>query len=184
MMSRRFPFLVTLALFLFASPALAQKAQHFYIGGGIGNTFFSSEVEDALDQIKGIDDNATAWKLFGGFTPSRFLGIEGGYRDFGTAEVNVGSINYESSTKGWDIEALGLIRIAIFDAFGKAGAMFWSQDTKLGGAFDSSSGTDFFWGLGAGLHLGPLGVRLEWESVEIGGPDNLSMVSLSGTLGF
>ena len=183
-MTRRLPFLFTFALFLFASPALAQETQRMYIGGGIGNSFFSSEVEDALDQIKGIDDNATAWKLFGGFTPSRFLGIEGGYRHFGTAEANVGSIDYESSTKGWDVEALGLIRIAIFDAFGKAGVMFWSQDTKLGGVSHESSGTDFFWGLGAGLHLGPLGVRLEWESVEIGGPDNLSMVSLSATLGF
>ena len=47
-----------------------------------------------------------------------------------------------------------------------------------------NSGTDFFWGLGAGVHLGPIGARLEWESVEGGGPDNLSMVSLGATLGF
>ena len=183
-MNHRFPFLVTLTFFVFASPALAQKTQTLYVGGGIGNAFLSSEVEDALDQIKNIDDNSTGWKIFGGFTPSRFIGIEGGYRTFGTAKANIGSINYESSTKGWDIEALGLIRIAIFDAFGKAGAMFWSQDTKLGTVTTDSSGTDFFWGLGAGVHLGPIGVRAEWESVVIGGPDGLSMVSLSATLGF
>ena len=34
-----------------------------------------------------------------------------------------------------------------------------------------------------GVHLGPFGVRLEWESAEVDKPDNLSMVSRSGTLG-
>jgi hypothetical protein len=60
--------------------------------------------------------------------------------------------------------------------------MFWSRDGKIGTLDDS--GSDFFWGLGAGVHLGPLGVRAEWESVMIDDPDGLSMVSLSGTLGF
>ena len=177
-MKLRFPFLVALALFFFASPVLAQG---LYVGGGIGNTFFSSEFDDALDQIQKIDKNATAWKLFGGFSPNKFLGIEGGYRQFGT--VKVGSL-YESKTTAWDVEGLGLIRIAIIDIFGKAGAMFWSRDTQIGSSTSDSSATDFFWGLGAGVHLGPVGVRAEWESVVIGSPDNLSMVSLSATLGF
>ncbi|MGW8265425.1 MAG: outer membrane beta-barrel protein [Longimicrobiales bacterium] len=177
-MIRRLPVILTLALFFFASPVLAQG---LYVGGGIGNTFFSSEFEDALDQIQKIDKNATAWKLFGGFSPNKFLGIEGGYRQFGT--VKAGSL-YESKTTAWDVEGLGLIRIAIIDIFGKAGAMFWSRDTQIGSSTSDTSATDFFWGLGAGIHLGPLGVRGEWESVVIGSPDNLSMVSLSVTLGF
>ena len=178
-MTRRLPFLAALAFFLFASPVLAQD---FYVGGGIGNTFYSSEFEDALDQIQKIDENATAWKLFGGFSPTKFLGIEGGYRQFGT--VKVGNADYEAKTTAWDIEALGLVRIAIIDVFGKAGGMFWSRDTQIGSSTSDSSATDFFWGLGAGVHLGPVGVRAEWESVVIGSPDNLSMVSLSATLGF
>jgi len=178
-MTRGLPFLLALALCLVASPALAQG---FYAGGGIGNTFYSSEFDDALDQIQKIDENATAWKLFGGFSPSKFLGIEGGYRQFGT--VKVGSVDYEAKTTAWDIEALGLVRIAIVDVFGKAGGMFWSRDTQVGSTSDDDSGSDFFWGLGAGVHLGPIGVRAEWESVVIGSPDDLSMVSLSATFGF
>jgi len=178
-MTRRLPFLLFLALFLFTSPVVAQG---FYVGGGIGNTFFSSEFEDALDQIKKIDENATAWKAFAGFSPSRFLGLEGGYRSFGSAKASL--LGYESKTTAWDVEGLGLIRIAIFDAFGKAGAMFWKRETSIGSTSNDTSATDFFWGLGVGVHLGPIGVRAEWESVVIGSPDNLSMVSLSGTLGF
>ena len=35
-----------------------------------------------------------------------------------------------------------------------------------------------------GVHLGLLGVRVEWEWVDVDEPDELSMVSLSGTIGF
>jgi len=92
---------------------------------------------------------------------------------------------FESKTTGWDVEALGRIQlIKIIDVFGKAGAMFWSQDVTFMGQDLGESGTDFFYGLGVGLHLGPIGARLEWESVAISGPDNLSMVSLSATIGF
>jgi len=170
------------AAVLCAAPVLAEG---FYVGGGIGNTFYGTEVEDAFDQIKSIDENATSWKLFGGFSPHKFLGLEGGYRHFATAKFNVDNVNYEASTKGWDIEALGLFRIAIVDIFGKAGLMFWDSDAKVGDQeIDGDSGTDFLWGLGAGVHLGPFGVRAEWESVEVGGPDSASMVSLSATFGF
>lgn len=159
-------------------------AQGIYLGAGIGNTFFSSEVNDALDQVKDISENSTAWKIFGGVSLSDFLNVEGGYRSFGTVSSNISNITFESKTTGWDVEALGRIQILIIDLFGKAGAMFWSQDAGILGQKTEDSGTNFFWGLGAGVHLGPIGARLEWESVAISGPDNLSMVSLSATFGF
>ena len=159
-------------------------AQGLYFGAGIGNTFFSSEVEDALDQAKSISENSTAWKLFAGYPLSDFLNIEGGYRSFGNISSNISNQLFESKTTGWDVEALGRFQLAIIDIFGKAGAMFWSTDVTLLGIPVEESGTDFFWGLGAGVHLGPLGLRLEWESVAISGPENLSMVSLGATFGF
>jgi hypothetical protein len=170
-----------LVLTFVASNALAGG---LYVGGGIGNTFFSSKVEDALDQIKNIDENATAWKLFGGFSGGKFFGVEGGYRSFGTVSSTVSSEVFESKTSGWDIEGLGRIQISIVDIFAKAGLMFWSTDLKVLTLSFDDSGTDFFWGLGAGLRLGPIGARVEWESVETEIPDNLSMVSLAATFGF
>ena len=175
---------VTAALILVGLALSDAVAGGFYVGAGVGNTFFSSEVEDALDQIKSIDENSTAWKIFGGFNPAKFIGIEGGYRNFGKVSSTVSNELFESKTSGWDVEALGRLKIAIIDIFGKAGIMWWSQDVKLLGLTFDESGTDFFWGLGGGVHLGPVGVRVEWESVVIDDPDNLSMVSLSATLGF
>jgi len=159
-------------------------AQGIYLGAGIGNTFFSSEISDAVNQAKAISENSTAWKIFAGFPLNTFLNIEGGYRSFGSIESNVSSNIFESKTSGWDVEAFGRLQIIILDVFGKAGAMFWSQDATFGGQDLGDSGTSFLFGLGVGVHLGSLGARLEWESVPISGPDNLSMVSLSATIGF
>ena len=180
----RFLTTVTATMVLLGLVTSDGAAKGMYLGAGIGNSFFSSDIRDAGDQIQNIDENSTAWKIFGGFSGSRFIGLEGGYRSFGTVSSTISEQLFESETSGWDIEALGRVQIAIIDLFAKAGAMFWSHDvTVLGQTFDES-GTDFFWGLGAGVHLGPIGARLEWETVEGGGPDNLSMVSISATLGF
>jgi len=174
--------IVLVALGSFAASA---HAKGMYFGAGIGNTFFSSDVEDALEEIRNIDENATAWKLFAGFHGSKNFAIEGGYRSFGSVETTLSDQLFKSATTGWDVEALGRIPIIkILDIFAKAGAMFWSTEVTVLGQTTDDSSTDFFWGIGAGARLGPIGARLEWESVEGGGADNLSMVSLSATLGF
>jgi len=177
--------IAAIALIALGSFGESAQARGMYFGAGIGNTFFSSDVEDAIDEIRNIDENATAWKIIAGFHGSKFLGVEGGYRSFGSIETTISDQIFKSKTDGWDVEALGRIQIIeIVDVFAKAGVMFWSTKVTLLGQTADDSGTDFFWGVGAGVHLGPIGARLEWESVEGGGPDNLSMVSLSATLGF
>lgn len=159
-------------------------AQGFYIGAGIGNTFYSSEVQDAINQAQEISENSTAWKVFAGYHLYKFLGVEGGYRSFGNISTDVSNVTYESKTAGWDVEALGLYQISIIDLFGKAGVMFSSTDESASGESTDDSSTNFLWGLGVGAHFGPVGARLEWESIVVDGPTNLSMVSLSGTFGF
>ena len=175
--------IITMILCILGSGAADALAGNMHIGAGIGNTFFSSDYKDALDNVKNIDENSTAWKIFGGFSGSEFFGLEGGYRDFGDIESTISGDFFEASTTGWDVEALGRFQIAIVDIFGKAGVMFWSTKTTVLKREYKENGTDFFWGLGAGVRLGPIGLRLEWESLEGGAQDNLSMVSLGATLG-
>jgi OmpA-OmpF porin, OOP family len=159
-------------------------AQGIYVGAGIGNTFYSNEFEDAVNQVQEISENSTAWKIFAGVQLQKFIGIEAGYRSFGTISSDISNATYESKTDGWDIEAVGSYQIAIIDLFGKAGVMFSSTDESAGSESTSDSNTNFLWGLGVGAHFGPIGARLEWESIAVDGPTNLSMVSLSGTFGF
>ena len=170
-----------LILIAFAQGAGTAHAKGFYAGAGIGNTFFSEDFSGVEYSDTKIDENSTAWKIFGGIHGLKFLGIEGGYRDFGKIESLIETTTIRYKITGWDIEALGKLQISIVQVFAKAGIMFYDLDTNVAG---TSSETDFIWGLGAGVALGPIGVRLEWESLEAGQIDNLSMLSLGATFGF
>ncbi len=122
--------------------------------------------------------------MFAGYRLADFLAIEGGYRDLGKVSPTEGTIALESKTTGWDVNGLGVFSISIVDLFAKAGAFFWKTEGKVGTLEASSKGTGFLWGLGAGVRLGTLGVRLEWESPEVDTPSDLSVVSATVTLGF
>jgi len=182
---------VLITMFIIMIAATSSFAQGFYFGGGIGNTFFSSEFvfDEAVDEVQEISENSTAWKIFGGIPLNEFLHIEGGYRNFGNINADVSNIEdvfkVETKIYGWDVEAMGRLKISIVDVFAKAGVMFWTSEVSTQNIIVAEeTGTDFLWGLGAGVHFGSIGVRAEWESVALSSPDNLGMVSLGVTFGF
>jgi predicted membrane protein len=160
-----------------------------YVGASLGNAWqsASTDADEIFKEIGNIDENSTGWKIFGGFRSESFFGLEGGYRDLGEIESKNSGNTFKTSTDGWDVEAIGLVRLSVIRIFGKAGAFFWNTDRTYITTTteeDKKSGTSFMWGLGAGVTLGPIGVRLEWESMEVDSMDNLSMLSLGASLGF
>lgn len=169
----------------FLAPMTASAGM--YIGASIGNSWAGYD-QPAIDDVGDISENSTGYKFFGGFKSESFFGVEGGYRDLGKIEYSQSGYSLDSSTTGWDIEAMGRVKIAIVDVFAKAGAFWWKTGAngEFAGEFstENEDGTAFIWGLGAGVRLGPIGVRLEWESMEVKSPDSLSMLSLGATLGF
>jgi len=175
-------FLTLFATLLCPLTALAS----LYVGASVGNTWQSAEVtvDEVTNEIKNIDENSTGYKIFGGFSSESIFGIEGGYRDLGEIKSTIEDHELKVSTTGWDVEAMVHLPLSIFDLFAKAGAFFWSADSAYANFSDSESGTDFLWGLGAGVSLGSIGIRLEWESMEVSELKNLSMLSLGATLGF
>ncbi len=174
------PVLVTALLCPFSAMA------SMYVGASIGNTWQSATVDadEVFDEVSEISENSTGYKIFGGFQSESFFGVEGGYRDLGKIDSNLGDSTFATKTTGWDVEAIGHLELSIFDLFAKAGAFFWSADSSFGEFSDDETGTSFLWGLGAGISLGPIGVRLEWESMEVKELDNLSLLSLGATFGF
>jgi hypothetical protein len=179
-----------LILVLFSSflllGALPAFGQGIYIGAGIGNSYHNLELDEVGDEAQSISENSTAYKFFGGYRGASIIGIEGGYRNFGNIETTIEDIGVENKTTGWDVAALARLEIAIVDIFAKAGALFWKSESSVPD-FDytaEESGTAFMWGLGAGVHLGSLGVRLEYENFRVEDMDNLAMLSLSATFGF
>jgi hypothetical protein len=153
------------------------------IGASVGNGFQNKELKDINGDDFKIEENNVAWKVFAG-TNWKFLGLEGGYRDFGKVESNTANGKFITSSRGGDIYATGTINfLKILAAFGKAGAYFGRTKTEFQSSISAESTdeterqTSFAWGLGAGLNLGMLHVRLEYENMHIDN-GNLGMLSL------
>ena len=172
-------------LIILISNISAQKG--IYLGGGIGTGFVQQTVDD-LEDI-GIsdfqfDENNFAYKLFAGYKLNRFLSVEGGYRNTGKAENEKDGYTLSTTTTGWDVEAVGIFDLQVFFAFAKAGAFFWNTENEAGEEINEESSTGFLWGIGAGVNLGGLAVRAEWESLGTDNPETLSMLTLGVTFGF
>lgn len=153
------------------------------VGASVGNGFISHDLSDIDGEDFKIDENNVAWKVFAA-TNWKFLGLEGGYRDFGKVENNTDAGKATSSSRGGDIYATGTINfLKILSAFGKAGAYFGRTQTEFYDAAnvqvmdETERLTSFAWGLGAAVNLGMLHVRLEYENMHIDS-GNLGMLSL------
>ena len=153
------------------------------VGASVGNGFINQELGEINGEDFKIDENNFAWKVFAA-TNWKFLGLEGGYRDFGKVESNSDLGKASSSSRGGDIYATGTIEfLKIFSAFGKAGAYFGRTQTEFYDVAnvqlvdETERQTSFAWGIGAGLNMGMLHVRLEYENMLVDS-GNLGMLSI------
>ena len=175
--------LVILTAILFMGLLTRVQAQGFYLGAAIGNTFVGTEFQDVQNQVKEISENSTGYKFFAGYSFPAILGVEGGYRNLGTLKYE--QYSFETQTTGWDVFAMGRLQfLGLIDAFAKAGYFFWKTENTLVGQTLGENGKSFAWGLGAGVHFGPIGVRLEYENFNVKDPVTLSNLMLGATYGF
>ena len=175
--------LAVFTIIFFLGTMARVQAQGFYIGAGIGNTFVGTEISDVQNQVKEINENSTGYKFFAGFSLPAIFGVEGGYRNLGTLKVE--EYEFETQTTGWDVFGMGRLQLlGIVDVFAKAGMLFWKTENRLVSQTLGKTGSDFAWGLGAGVHLGPIGARLEYENFQVEDPVTISMLMLSATYGF
>ena len=81
--------------------------------------------------------------------------------------------------KGFDLFATATFNFTMLEVFAKAGYFFSDSEFKAGDITESTSSSDFSWGVGAGVSLGKLGVRAEWESLKVEGLENPAMLTAS-----
>jgi hypothetical protein len=182
-------FLIFVMLLFLVYPLTAFGVGGFYFGGSVGRTSMENNLSTVGTEDLTLDENNISYKVFGGLHLNNFLSAEGGYRGMGEAESEVAGYSLSSSTKGWDVAALGKMGLlGLVHVFAKAGMFFWNTESafenpteKIG---DETTGSDFMWGVGATVTLGSLGVRLEWEKFEIGDLEQFSMISAGVSFGF
>jgi len=153
------------------------KAQDgLYFGGSIGPSFVNKKISDiVMDDIR-IDGNDMAYKIYAGYKLPAFLAFEGGYRNLGKISDDIAVHN----STGWDLNAKANLTLGPLQLFGKAGAFF--NDIKV--TFQdpihpdiNKNNTKFMFGFGAGLNIERLGIRAEWESLDITKDSHVSMLT-------
>src|SRR6185503_6613167 len=170
--------LAALAL-MAATAAQADTQPGFYAGAGIGST----KVGD--DDLSGVDDSDTGFKIFGGYTFTENWGVEVSYFDFGEASVSAGNSSASVGITGLSASAVGRLPVNdMFAVYGKLGFASYDVDAKFniagfgrGSASDSDS--DLIYGVGGALSFGGnFEARLEYEALNVDG--DASMISVSG----
>lgn len=167
----------TLTLAAFAPFATAAD-NGLYLGAG----FTKSKVDDFATPLD-FDDES--FKLIAGLRPLDAFGVELNYIDLGRDSVDVGPISLSAKSKAYAGYAVGFLPLAPIDLFAKAGVARWEAETSSS-AFGrlKDDGTEFAWGAGLQVRLGSLGVRLEYESFDIGSDSRSELVSLGATWTF
>jgi OOP family OmpA-OmpF porin len=190
------------------APAFAAGTAHaaepgFYFGGSAGQSTMKASATATFDDGEGgtfdntfhFDKNETGWKGFVGFNFLPFLGVEGGYVDFGSPSdgqsFGLDSIDGEVDATGWEAFLVGYLPIGPVDLFVKAGGIEASVDLKvkihddfLGTTFhntDSESNEMFAYGAGAQWNIGKFGIRAEIEGYDVSKLDDLYLISAGVT---
>jgi outer membrane immunogenic protein len=153
-----------------------------YIGASVGQSSVEADFGD--DSSFKLDDDDNGYKiLFGynfGVLPLLDLGIEADYRDYGT----FGGSNVETKVDSAELFGIIGLNLGPVGLFGKLGY----SDTSLETAFenvdinDSESATAY--GIGAKIAFGAIGVRAEYETLDLDGVDDLNMISVGATYTF
>lgn len=171
------PIIALVTILGVALPLSSAHAGGLYIGGGVG----SARIEDSPANPQGITfkETDTAWKVFGGYRfdllPIVSLSGEVGYRDLG--KPNTAAAEYKLT--GFDYGALAGIGLGPVELFARVGGMKYDLDKTISGTKTSFDGNAPMYGVGARFSLFGLGVRAEYEMVDINKLDNVQMISVS-----
>jgi hypothetical protein len=147
----------------------------FYLGAASGETETRHQV--GLGTL--FDEQDSSFKVIGGWRPVDWFAVEGSYFDLGevTLHQTVPDLSpFRLEQKGYDVFAVFLVDIAMFDLFAKAGAVKSSADlttnTIAGPTSSVDRDTDFAWGAGAQVRFNKLAARIEYERLEISNGDS------------
>jgi OOP family OmpA-OmpF porin len=173
---------VLLASLAIAGPVHASDTG-LYVGGSVGQTTIK---ENDID----FDESDTSYKAFAGYMILPFLGVEGGYVNFGGPNKNyngLGSVDID--VDGWEAFVLGALPLGPFDVFAKAGVLSYDIDAKVQGpGLGSLSGSDSdevgAYGAGVAFGIDRFQIRGEYTYYDVSDVDDVYMLSAGVTYRF
>jgi outer membrane immunogenic protein len=146
-----------------------------YVGAGI----VRNNIKDVTATDSDLD--STDWKVMVGFRPISLFAVEADYIDLGSETITSDAGSTHLQYKAFAGYAVGFAPIPVpnLDVFGKVGVARWTSSGGNSLFSLSDNGTQFAWGVGAQLHIGNVGGRLEYENFNIRNTDGANVISLS-----
>jgi hypothetical protein len=171
--------LAAVAALAFTLPAQADSG--IYLGGGAAST----KIEDSVGNPGGVDfsESTLGLKLFGGYhldvLPLLKFAGEVGYRDTGRASATIGGVDVDYRAHGFDYGVLGGVGLGPVDLFARVGGMQYKLRKNIGGIHNNYDGTAPVYGVSAWLTLYGVGIRADYEKIDIDELDDVRMTTIS-----
>jgi hypothetical protein len=182
------------ALLTFAAHNATAADMGFYLGGSLGISFIETaddlNIGDRIEDFD-IDDDDFAWKAFIGFQFLPWLGVEGGYVDFGDVQGATPGGVVTTGVDGWNVFAVGTLPVGPVDVFAKLGMIWWNVDIDFADDLDdlddtsiSNDGSDLAYGVGVAFNFDRFSVRAELEMFDVDDVDDAYLLSVGAVLRF
>ena len=171
---------LTAALLALSAPVFAE----FYVGGGIGDGTIETS-ENTPDGSFDFDESDFAWKLFGGYMFSQYLGVEAAYIDMGSPAQNFSfvdgedtvNVDFEAELTGFTVQGVAAYPFDVFEVFAKLGivsydAEFDARRSDIDGRLRlEDDGEELAYGIGAKYNIDNFALRVDWDIYDTGDID-------------
>jgi outer membrane protein OmpA-like peptidoglycan-associated protein len=125
-----------------------------------------------------LDDQDTGWKAYLGYNFLPWLGVEGGYVDFGGVSQTVFQDKVDADFTGVEAFVVGSLPVGPVDLFLKAGVIDLKTDLDVSNqGSDSQNDTQLAYGAGIAYTYGHWGLRLEAEGYDDNEPYDFFFLS-------
>ncbi len=164
---RNFGWLGAGLLALAVAPA-ANAQTGFYLGGDLGEVS-AEQFFDGFD----FDASTDAWRLYGGWRLSDYLGAEVGYVNFGALDerIDIGTSFVPVSADAQGYTVAGTVGWPVSDSLvltGRGGFLFWDSENRVDDIRFDESDENFFYGAGLRVDFGRnFSVTGDWTRYEL-----------------
>jgi hypothetical protein len=178
--------------------ASAPASAELYVGGAIGDGTIETSENFEGGSIN-FDESDFAYRIFGGYMFSQYLGVEVAYLDLGSPSQRFGFDGGEAGTVNIDfkaeltgISAQGVLAYPfdVFEVFAKLGIVSYeakveARDAGAGQSLNlDDDGEELAYGIGARYNVGNFALRADWDIIDAGDVDDVSMWSIGAELSF
>jgi Outer membrane protein beta-barrel domain len=171
--------LILLAALALGATAVQAENGVFYLGAGVTNGSLTDTSNGVATDLKN-----TSWKAFAGVRPFKWVAVEADYIDLGSGSnspfSNTQIITTHADASAWAAYVVGFLPVSlpVVDFYAKAGFARWKLNSNytqydpnfpnsVYTASSSSTGSDFAWGIGVQARFSIVGVRLEYEGLDV-----------------